>query len=94
MASEEVLLTRGQIVPDTNSPWKPAWLTVPADPLGGLEVIGAVGAGREPSALRGFIERPAQRGRSLAAQMAGRAVLIGLLDGDIQAAVPDRVARA
>jgi hypothetical protein len=36
--------------------------TVAADPLGELKVVLAVGAGGEPRSLRGFIERPAQRG--------------------------------
>ena len=40
--------------------------SVAANPLSKLEVVGAVGAGKEPRALRGFIQRPAQRGWSLA----------------------------
>jgi hypothetical protein len=39
---------------------------VTADPLGELEVVLAVGAGGEAGALCSFIERPAQRGWSLA----------------------------
>ncbi len=42
---------------------------VAADPLRELLVVGAVGAVREAGALRGFVERPAQRGRSLAGEM-------------------------
>ena len=58
---------------------------VAADPLGELKVVGTVGAGREPRALRGFIQRPAQRGWSLTGEVPGRAVSVGLVDGDIQA---------
>ena len=65
---------------------------VAADPLGELFVVRTVGAARSTRGLRSFIERPAQRGRSLAGEMPGRAALVGLLDGDIQAGVPDRVA--
>ena len=65
--------------------------SVTADPLGGLQVVLAVGAARMPRLLRGLIQRPAQRGRPLAAQMPGRAVLVGLFDGDVQAAVADDV---
>ena len=50
--------------------------SVTADPLGGLQVVLAVGAARMPRLLRGFVQRPAERGRSLAAQMPGRAVLV------------------
>jgi len=57
---------------------------VTADPLCGLQVVRAVGAGREPGALRGFIQRPAQRGRALAGEMPTRAVLVRLVDGDVQ----------
>jgi hypothetical protein len=49
---------------------------VAADPLGELFVIGPVGAARATRGLRGFIERPAQRRRSLAGQVSGGSVLI------------------
>jgi hypothetical protein len=65
--------------------------SVTADPLGGLQVVLAVGAARMPRLLRGFVQSPAQRGRPLAAQMPGRAVCVGLFDGDVQAAVADDV---
>ena len=42
--------------------------SVTADPLGGLQVVLAVGAARMPRLLRGFVQSPAQRGRPLAAQ--------------------------
>ena len=65
---------------------------VPADPGGQLLVVGAVGAGREAGALRGLVECPAQRGRSLAGEAPGSAVIIRLVDGDVQAAIADDVA--
>ena len=65
---------------------------VAADPLGELLVVGAVGAGGEPGALRGFVERPAQRGWSLAGEVPGGAVIVGLVDGDVQPGVADDVA--
>src|SRR5690349_22561797 len=52
---------------------------IAADPLGELVVVGTVGAAGTPGGLRGFIERPAQRGWSLARQVPGSAVLIGLV---------------
>jgi hypothetical protein len=56
---------------------------VATDPLCGLQVVLPVGAGREPGALRGLVQRPAQRGWSLAGEMPGSAVLVGLVDGDV-----------
>lgn len=64
---------------------------VTADPLGELQVVAAVGAGWEPRALRGLIERPAQRWWSLTGEMPGGAALIGLVDGDVHPAVADHV---
>jgi hypothetical protein len=64
--------------------------TVP-DPLGCLQVVRAVGAGREAGALSGLIERPAQRRWALAGEMTGCAVRVGLVDGDVQARVADDV---
>jgi hypothetical protein len=66
---------------------------VATDPGGQLLVVGAVGAGREARALRRFVQRPAQRRWSLAGEVPGRAVIVGLVDGDIQAAVADDIAR-
>jgi hypothetical protein len=63
---------------------------VAAESLGGLVVVGAVGAAGPPRGLGGFVERPTQRGRSLAGEVSGRAALIGLMDGDVQAGVADR----
>ena len=60
---------------------------VAADAFGELEVVLPVGAVREAGALRGFIQRPAQRGRALAGEVAGRAVLVGLVDGDVEPAL-------
>ena len=58
---------------------------VPAHPLGGGELVLAVGAARAPRRLGGFIERPAQRGWPLAGEMARGTAGIGLVDGDVQA---------
>src|SRR5687767_6760549 len=66
---------------------------VATDALGGLEVVVAVRAAGVTGDLGGLVERPAQRGWSLAREMPGRAALIGLFDGDVQAGVADRVAR-
>ena len=67
---------------------------VAADPLGQLEVVVAVGTGGEPGSLCGFIQRPAQRGWSLAGEVAWGAVLVGLVDGDVQSGVAHGVAGA
>src|SRR5215217_7985576 len=52
-----------------------------------------VGAARAARELGGLVERPAQRRRALARQLPGRAALIGLVDGDVQAGVTHRVPR-
>ena len=65
---------------------------VAAEAFGGLVVVGAVGAAGAAGGLGGLEQRPAQRGWSLAGEMAGRAALIGLMDGDVQAGVADGVA--
>src|SRR3954447_21438133 len=44
---------------------------VAAEPLGCLEVVVAVGAAVATGGLGGLVERPAQRRRSLAGEMAG-----------------------
>ena len=49
---------------------------VAAEPLGGLQVVGAVGAARMPGVLGGLIQSPARRWRSLAGELAGRAMLV------------------
>jgi hypothetical protein len=49
---------------------------VAAEPLGRLEVVVAVGAAVPAGRLGGFVERPAQRGRSLPGEVAGRAALV------------------
>src|ERR1019366_8954235 len=48
---------------------------VTADPLRGLHVIRAVGAGRKPGALRGFIQIPPQCRPALAGEVPRSAVL-------------------
>jgi len=60
---------------------------VATDPGRQLLVVGAVRARREAGALGRLIQRPAQRRWSLAGEVPGRAVIVGLLDGDIQAGV-------
>jgi len=49
---------------------------VATEAFGGLVVVGAVGAGRAPRDLGGFIERPAQHWRPLARQVPGRAATV------------------
>src|SRR5919108_3205322 len=66
---------------------------VAADPLGGSQVVVAVGAAGMSRLLRGLVQRPAQRGWPLTREPSGRAVPVGLLDRDVQARVADRVAR-
>ncbi len=65
--------------------------TVTAEFLGRLEVVLAVGAVREPRVLGCLVQRPAQRRRALAGEMPGRAVTVGLVDGDVHAAIANRV---
>src|SRR5439155_19200457 len=66
---------------------------VAAEPRGGLLVVGVVGVARAARELRRLIERPAQRRRALARQVPGRAPLVGLVDGDVQAGVAHGVPR-
>ena len=66
---------------------------VAAEPLGGLLVVGVVGARLSPRGLRGLIQRPAQRGRSLSGEVPGRAAFVRGMDGDVHSAVADRLAR-
>src|SRR4051812_7975745 len=65
---------------------------VAAKPFGDLIVVGTVRAAWPARGLRGFVKRPAQRGRALPGEMSGRAAPIGLMDGDVQAGVADRLA--
>src|SRR6201989_3281031 len=64
----------------------------PAEPGAQWLVIAAVGAGGESGALRRFVHRPAERWRSLAGEVSGGAVIVGLVDGEVQAAIPGDVA--
>ena len=66
---------------------------VAAETLGGLVVVGAVGAAGPARGLGGLEERPAQRRRALAREVPGGAALVGLMDGDVQPGVADGVAR-
>ena len=50
--------------------------SITADPLGGLEVVVAVGAAWVTRDLRGFVQRPPERRWSLTGEMAGRATLV------------------
>ena len=65
---------------------------VAADPRGELFVVGAVRAAGTTRGLRGFVERPAQRGWSLPTEMPRGAALVGFADRDVQTPVADRVA--
>src|SRR5215210_1202726 len=66
---------------------------VAAETLGGLVVVGPVGATGPARRLRGLEERPAQRGRALAREVPGGAALVGLVDGDVQPGVADGATR-
>ena len=65
---------------------------VTAEPLSGLPVVGVVGARLAPRGLRGLVQRPAQRGRSLPGQVPGGATLVRGVDGDVHSSVTDRLA--
>src|SRR5205807_8193047 len=64
-----------------------------AESLGCLQVVLAVRAALAVNRLGGLVERPAQRGRSPAGEVAGSAAQIGLMDRDVKARVADRLAR-
>src|SRR6266540_7157884 len=61
------------------------------DPLGDLEVVAVVGRADAGARERRFEERPAQHLGTLMGEVAGRALAIGLVDGDVEAGVADGV---
>src|SRR6266540_3588552 len=61
------------------------------EPLGDLEVVGVVGRAGAGGRHGRFEQRPAQQLGSFVREAAGRALLIGLVDGDVQAGVADGV---
>src|SRR5918997_2339098 len=65
-----------------------------AKPLRRCPVVVVVRAGAPGRAERGLEQRPPQRRWTLTAQVPGRAAPVGLVDGDVQADIADRVARA
>ena len=67
---------------------------VTAEALGGLLVVGVVGACLAPRGLRGLVERPAQRGRALPGQVPRSPSFVRRVHGDVHPAVADRLARA
>src|SRR5205085_9640903 len=64
---------------------------VAAEPLGSLGVVGAVGALRPARDLGGLVQRPAKRRRTLPGEVAGRAALVGGMDGVVQDGVANRL---
>jgi hypothetical protein len=64
-----------------------------SEPGLGLEIVVVVGRADSARDHGGLVERPAQRGGTLPTEVPGRAALIGLIDGDVQAGVADGVAR-
>src|SRR3954452_25292155 len=64
-----------------------------AEALRGLAVVVAVRAPVSGGAQGGLEQRPARRWRALAAEMSRRAAPVGLVDGDVQPGIADRVAR-
>src|SRR5439155_25189440 len=61
------------------------------DPRGDLEVVAVVGRADAGARERRFEERPAQHLGPLIGEVAGRALAIGLVDGDVEAGVADGV---
>src|SRR6266516_5039302 len=61
------------------------------DPLGDLEVVAVVGRADAGARERRFEERPAQYFGPLMGEVAGRALAVGLVDGDVEAGVADGV---
>src|SRR6266542_4211097 len=66
---------------------------VVAEPLGDLEVVAAVGRAGAGGRDGRFVQRPAQHFGPLVREVAGRALVVGLVDGDVQAGVADGVVR-
>src|SRR6266542_5312311 len=64
------------------------------DPLGNLEVVGVVGRASAGGRQRRLEQRPAQQLRPLVREVAGRAFLVGLVDGDVETGVADGVVGA
>src|SRR6266545_56064 len=56
---------------------------VVVDPLGDLEVVAAVGRAGAGGRLRRLEQGPAQHRGALVREVAGRALLVGLVDGDV-----------
>src|SRR5262249_41721134 len=62
-----------------------------AEPLGDLEVVGVVGRAGAGRADGRLVERPAQQLGPFVREVAGGALVVGLVDGDVEAGVADRV---
>src|SRR6266511_4088828 len=60
-------------------------------PVGDLEVVAAVGRAGAGGRLCRLEQGPAQQLGSLVREVAGRAFLVGLVDGDVEAGVTDSV---
>ena len=61
------------------------------DSVGDLEVVAAVGRAGASGRLRRFEQGPAQDRGSLVGEVPGGALLVGLVDGDVEAGVADGV---
>src|SRR5436190_14817141 len=61
------------------------------DSVGDLEVVAAVGRAGASGRLRRFEQGPAQHRGSLVREVPGGALLVGLVDGDVEAGVADGV---
>src|SRR6266498_818604 len=66
---------------------------VVVDPVGDLEVVAAVGRAGAGGRLCRLEQGPAQQRGPLVREVAGRALLVGLVDGDVEAGVTNRVVR-
>src|SRR6266508_10121 len=67
---------------------------VVVDPLGNLQVVAVVGRTGAGGRQRRLEQRPAQQFRPLVREVAGRAFLAGLVNGDVEAGVADGVVGA
>src|SRR6266536_5393729 len=67
---------------------------VMVDPLGNLQVVAVVGRAGAGGRQRRLEQRPAQQLRPLVREAAGRAFLVRLVDGDVEAGVADGVVGA